>query len=56
MDMRIWGWKKGGLVPNLVLQGAQSARHYESCKKIDGLAPPRCFFGTGSTVVQNISN
>ena len=32
-----------------------SARHYESCKNIEGLAPPRCPFRAGTTVVQIIS-
>ena len=33
-----------------------AARPYESFKNIQGLAPPRCPFGTGTAVVQNISN
>jgi len=33
-----------------------TARPYESCKNIQGLAPPRCPFETGTTVVQIISN
>ena len=32
-----------------------SARPYESCKNVKGLAPLRCTFGTGTTVVQIIS-
>jgi len=34
MNERIWGWKTGGVVPNLGLQGAQSTRPYESNKSI----------------------
>ena len=33
----------------------ETARPYESCKNIEGLAPPRCPFETGTTVVQMIS-
>ena len=32
-----------------------TARPYESCKNIEGLAPPRCPFETGTTVEQIIS-
>jgi len=34
---------------------AQAARPYESCKNIQGLAPPRCPFEAGTTVVHIIS-
>jgi len=32
-----------------------SALPYESCKNIEGPAPPRCLFGAGTTPVQIIS-
>jgi len=32
-----------------------STRPYESCQNIQGLAPQRCPFGAGTTVVQIIS-
>jgi len=32
-----------------------TARHYESCKKIEGAAPPICPLGAGTRLVQNIS-
>ena len=32
-----------------------SVRPYESCKNIEGLVPPRCSLGAGTSVVKNIS-
>ena len=37
------------------LQDDQTARPYESCINTLGLTPPSCPFGTGTTVVRNIS-